>query len=217
MRRIIAFVCLTMAHSGAVKAFSQPRTRPSTCFLSRTSPLASSSSSETDQTLQGVEHLDTIRQELADHLEGWDSCVAIVATATGMDSQEAELRLAEATRWKAWATVTSDIARKYTQTTIPKPDEINETINWLQAEPLALTQEQMVAAIRRYPETYLKSPADNYKKALNVAPRQWRQSPEEFAKLVREQPRVMSLTYNCEDDGCQSECGSCWVTFRNSG
>jgi hypothetical protein len=135
-----------------------------------------------------------------------------------MERIEAELRLAEATRWKAWAIVTSELARKYIQTTIPTIDKMNQTLDWLQQSgPLQLTPDQLQTAIRNYPETYLNDPATKYKRALNVAPREWRgENQKDFDQLVRDQPRAMCLTYNCVDDGCQAECGNCWVTFRNS-
>lgn len=170
--------------------------------------------------MPGVEYLPTIREEISEHLDEWDKCVDLIVEATqqGMSREEAELRLAEATRWKAWAIVTSEMARKYLKTVLPTADALTESLEWLQSEsgPLKLSPEQLQLAFRDYSETYLQGPAQNYKKALNVAPREWRDHPEDFNQLVRDQPRAMSLTYNCLDDGCAANCGSCWVTFRNS-
>lgn len=160
--------------------------------------------------------MEEIREQLSEHITQWDSCVEVVAGATGMESEEAELRLAEATRWKAWAVVKSELARKYIKTVIPSVEEITESFTWLQSEPLLLNQEQLEVAVRDYAEIYLRTPAANFRKAKNVAPRKFRQNPDDFCQLVRNRPRALGLTYNCADDGCASECGSCWVTFENS-
>ena len=188
--------------------------------------------------MDGVQHLPTIRQELQRRqqeqvqeqptersiLEEWESCVQLIVQETGMESSEAEVRLAEATRWKAWAIVTSELGRKYIQTVLPTVEQLIQAFQWLQQQqggPLQLTRDQLVYAIRTYPETYLLTPERNFRRALNVAPREYRDTNNnnneyDFVQLVKDQPRAMSLTYNCADDGCAAECGSCWVTFRNS-
>ena len=33
--------------------------------------------------------------------------------------------------------------------------------------------------------------------------------------LIQNDPNVLQVTFNCGDEGCQSECGSCWVTYEN--
>lgn len=172
--------------------------------------------STTKDDIPGLEYLDEIREHVSEHIVQWESCVKLVAGATGMDKEEAELRLAEATRWKAYAIVKSDLARKHIKTIVPTVEDVTESIAWLQGEPLQLNREQLQAAVRNHAETYLRAPAANFKNAKNTAPRKWRQNPDEFCQLVREEPRVLGLTYNCADDGCASECGSCWVTFGNS-
>ena len=131
-----------------------------------------------------------------------------------MDKEDAEDCLAKIWQWKNWAICSSPIARKYIKTIEPDAASIAASLNWLQSGPLGLDQDVLRAGILGSPEAYLLSPEDNYNQISKVAPKKWK-DPAEFRKLLLEEPEVLQLTYNCADEGCNSNCGNCWVTFEN--
>jgi hypothetical protein len=127
------------------------------------------------------------------------------------DTEEAELYLADAFGWKGWAKA-SDTTKKYQRPKLPDAVKIIEALEWLREGPLELNEEQMQSSIAKYPKTYLDSPSDSYRKAMGTAPRKYRNHLKE---LIREDPTVLQVTYNCDGEGCASECGSCWVSYES--
>ena len=165
-----------------------------------------------------VDLLEKIRSGIdeAGGTEAWNECTDVLVNALDgafPTAADAELLLATAFSWKAWATCTSDLTRKYIQTEIPSPDQLKHSLSWLMEEgPLSLSSDQAFLAIQEYPKVYLTTPAESYKKSLNVAPRSFRTNEDTFVELIKQKPAAIQFTYNCEDEGCQSNCGSCWVT-----
>ena len=160
-------------------------------------------------------------EEAAGDLEEWNTCVSLLSNnaldgGLLLEADEAEYLLAKAHRWRAWATARSDLTRKFVKTSLPKVEELQATLNWFSEGPLQiLSSDQLLTALRAFPETYLIAPETTYQKALQVAPKEYREDPSIFHNLIMERPEALQFTVNCEDTGCQSECGSCWVTNAN--
>jgi hypothetical protein len=127
------------------------------------------------------------------------------------DIKEAELYLADAFGWKGWAKA-SEMTKKYQRTKLPDAVKIIEALEWLREGPLELNEEQMQSSIEKYPKTYLDAPNESYRKAMGTAPRKYRDNLKE---LIRQDPTVLQVTYNCDGEGCASECGSCWVSYES--
>ena len=163
-----------------------------------------------------ADYLETVREGIvqAGFDEAWEASVALLSETTDMDKEEAEECLAKAWQWKNWAVCSSSIARKYIKTIKPNAAAIATSLNWLQSGPLGLDQNILRAGILSSPEAYLLSPEENYNQILKVAPKKWK-DPADFKALLLEEPEVLQLTYNCADEGCNSNCGNCWVTFEN--
>lgn len=174
--------------------------------------LYSSVSSSTPEEI-----LSTVRQALAEegsHLEDWDASVDFLASFLETDNpQDAALCLATATSWKSWA-IAGKFARKYIQTVTPTPELLQHAVTWLEEGPLALESSLIHEYIRQHPHIYLMEPDVLYKKALGAAPRKYR-DPAVFRECILRDPTVLQVTYNCEDEGCAANCGSCWVTYSN--
>ena len=127
------------------------------------------------------------------------------------DMEEAELYLADAFGWKGWAKA-SEMTKKYQRPKLPDAVKIIEALEWLREGPLELNEEQMQSSIAQYPKTYIDAPSESYRKAMGTAPRKHRNNLKE---LVRQDPSVLQVTYNCDGEGCASECGSCWVSYES--
>jgi hypothetical protein len=196
---------------------SQHALPPTSKQFPPTTRLRSTSGSSIDTEL-----LEKIRSGVAEAggLEAWEASSQALTSKLGgalSDAQEAELLLASAFSWKSWATCTSDLTRKYIQTEIPNPDQVSEALQWLMEDgPLTLSKDEALLAIQEFPKEYLTTPSESYRKSQNVAPRSYRTDEAAFVSLVRQKPAAIQFTYNCEDEGCQSNCGSCWVTNGSS-
>ena len=94
------------------------------------------------------------------------------------EESEAELYLADAFRWKAWASAT-EMTRKYQRPVLPNADKLQEGLNWLRDGPLEMTDEMIRNNIRQYPGIYLREPNVFYKKVLGSAPRKYRKDKGE--------------------------------------
>lgn len=159
--------------------------------------------------------LPEIRDEITareGQLQEWEESVQILSNLIE-NEEDAELYLADAFRWKAWATA-SDMMKKYQQPVIPSAEKIREGINWLRDGPLAMNDDQIRKNIEQYPGIYLREPNLMYRKVLGSAPRKYRDDTA-LKFLIENDPNVLQVTFNCGDEGCQSECGSCWVTYEN--
>jgi hypothetical protein len=162
--------------------------------------------------------LPTIRDGVAEMYDAdeWDRSVSFLVEETKIEDAEAlEMALATALNWKGWA-MSSEGMRKF----IPKPyapdaSKLESALGWLKGAPLSMSQEQIGTAIQELPRVYLADPESMYAKSLSVAPKEF-QDPEAFTALVLEDFRALGNTYNCADDGCASECGNCWVTYKKS-
>lgn len=166
-----------------------------------------------------------------DDLRAWEECVRILSDAfregggddddddgagpATHDESRVELYLAAAYRWKAWASA-SPATRKYQRPRLPDPDSLSASLDWLTSAdgPLRLSPSQVRENISKHPQTYLDDPRGLYRKAMGSAPRKYR-SDDVMRKFIENDPTVLQVTYNCCDEGCQSECGSCWVTYEN--
>lgn len=170
----------------------------------------------------GADLLPEIRDEIEargkGQLQTWEESVRIVADrfpgpGASDDDDEAELCLADAFRWKAWASA-SAMARRYQKPTLPDGDRLREGLDWLRDGPLEMTDEQVRNNIRRYPGIYLREPDALYGKVMRSAPKKYRDDAV-LKQLIEMDPNILQVTFNCEEEGCQSECGSCWVTYEN--
>ena len=134
-----------------------------------------------------------------------------------MDALDAEVLLAKTFQWKGWASATP-LMRKWMTPQVPNVATLQEGFDWLTMEggPLELSQDQLRTAVLHSPKTYLmNNPESTYHLALQVAPKDVVSTPSDFKALILKDPAFLQVTYNCSDEGCQSECGSCWVTYMN--
>lgn len=186
------------------------KVQPKQCRKSRPWSLSSVST-----TVVSDEILAKIRQGLDDAggLEDWKAAIDKLCATMNIEAGEAELLLAKAHQWKAWASTRSDLMRKYITPTIPDVEKMERALLWLSSTdgPLEFTKEQLLHSIRQQPNLYLTTPEETYKQALKVAPAEYKDSSV-FRKLILERPEAIQFTFNCEETGCQSECGSCWNT-----
>lgn len=170
------------------------------------------------------ELLPTVREGIEEKgaTQEWNACAELLAAnvlvASG-DSEsdavmEAEILLASALEWRGWARVTSTIARKYMRPKLPSSEQLQAALDWLRNGPLEMTDPINLAnAIKESPTAYLVDPEAAYKTALETAPKHYK-DPETFKALLMEDPSVLECSYNCADDGCNSNCGNCWVTYE---
>lgn len=159
--------------------------------------------------------LPEIRDEIMEregHLQQWDESIKILSHLFE-NEEDAELHLADAFRWKAWA-VASDMMKKYQRPSLPNAKTIQEGIDWLRDGPLEMNTDQIRRNVEQHPEIYLREPNVMYRKVLGSAPRKYRDDSA-LKFLIETDPTVLQVTFNCGDEGCQSECGSCWVTYEN--
>jgi hypothetical protein len=165
--------------------------------------------------MAGADLLPQIRESVveADGEESWNNAATTLSSSAGIDMEEAELHLAEAFRWRRLVMCTSEIARKYIKPVVPGPD-LSQSLLWLKDGPLGLGPGQIRDAIRISPEAYLVNPAKTYKHAMAAAPKPYK-DPDAFRELCLKDPYALQCTYNCEDGGCASECGNCWVSYGN--
>ena len=77
-----------------------------------------------------------------------------------------------------------------------------------------MNTDQIRRNVEQHPEIYLREPNVMYRKVLGSAPRKYRDDSA-LKFLIETDPTVLQVTFNCGDEGCQSECGSCWVTYEN--
>lgn len=174
-----------------------------------------------------VDLLPEIRDEIIERgleLRAWEDCARILSdlfagsSSSSSDNnnnneEEAELYLADAFRWKAWASA-SAMMRKYQRPVLPDANKLREGIDWLKEGPLGMTDDQVRNNIRQHPGIYLREPNAMYKKVLGSAPRKYRDD-EVLKRFIEDDPNVLQVTYNCDGEGCQSECGSCWVAYES--
>ena len=176
----------------------------------------SSSSSSSSTTSTDFEYLETVRQGVAEagFRDEWDAAVEFLSESL-MTREEAEDSLAKAWNWRGWAIVTSPIARKFIKTVEPNAEQIRTAVEWFcDGGPLApLPDDVLAAGVRERPETYLISPDVAYDKALESAPEPYN-DPKQFRETLLRSPSILGCTFNCADTGCNSECGSCWVSFQ---
>ena len=173
--------------------------------------LASTPHSKTNEEL-----LSEIRDEILERegqLESWDGCAQIVSEILLDEEEDAELYLADAFRWKAWASA-SDMMRKYQKPVLPDEKVLQEGIDWLRDGPLGMSDHQIRDNIQQYPGIYLREPHTLYKKVVGSAPRKYRDD-DMLKRLIENDPNILQVTFNCDGEGCQSECGSCWVAYEN--
>ena len=126
---------------------------------------------------------------------------------------EAEDSLAKAWNWRSWAVVKSPMARKFIKPIKPDVEQIRAAVQWLREGPLAVPDAVLVTGVREHPAVYLLAPQVTYEQALSVAPEPY-SSPNVFRETLLRSPSVLGCTFNCVDQGCNSECGSCWVSFQ---
>jgi hypothetical protein len=140
--------------------------------------------------------------------EIWDASVEILPEET------AESVLMKAYGWTAWAKA-SEKTKKYHRPKLPDPKQIQDSLRWLQTGPLHISQEEHILLtnmITTCPEACLLRPQDQYKSCRETAPRSYR---DQLVDLIRNDPSVFELSYNCDGGGCASECGRCWVSYEN--
>lgn len=169
-----------------------------------------SSSTNTD-----FDYLETVREGIAEAglSDDWDEAAAFLSDAAAIERREAEDSLARAWNWRGWAVVKSQIARRFIRPAPPDPRQLQTAIRWLREGPLAVPDTALVRGVREHPDVYLISPEEMYGKALEAAPEEY-QSPDAFRETLLRTPSVLGCIYNCVDTGCNSNCGSCWVSFQ---
>lgn len=175
------------------------------------------------------ELLPIVRDGIAEqgHTEAWQECVQILVNAEALpllrgNEEQAEVLLAAALEWRGWARVSSALARKYMSPKPPDPVQLQGALTWLTQEgPLASLFGDssksilLLEAIQSSPTAYLVDPATSYQEAISTAPEPYRNAPDPFHTLLANDPSALQNDYNCKDgdDGCNSECGTCWVSY----
>lgn len=161
----------------------------------------------------------------------WDAAVDAIASYCGGDHIHAHLVLAKAYGWKAWVEMNQPVYIK------PKPPhpvaQIRHSLKWLREGPLGMTEDELKSALLVKPLPYLTNPAKKYKGAISCAPEQWR-AREVFRELLRREPKVLQLTWNCqytdpferdrvlgvlatgESFHCDGKCTKCWRSVTPS-
>lgn len=176
------------------------------------------STSSYSLTIGESELLEKVRTSIDENegKEDWKSCVDLLrqsAFADEVDDDLAEWYLAKAMGWVAWNRVTSAIARKYMpKPTIPNVDDLQNALEWMKS---TAELPDITKAIETSPESYLKNPAQSYQKVKSCAPREYRNDKQQLKELLRSNPSAIQNNYNCDGEGCNSECGNCWVSFAN--
>ena len=160
-----------------------------------------------------TDYLESVRDGVqeAGFGDAWTQAASKLSESTELNMEEAEDCLARAWNWKNWAICSSPIARKYIKPQDPNVESIVTALEWV-TEHLELNPGTLKEGILQSPEAYLKAPEQSYTQALKVAPKKW-STPDDFKALLAEDPTVLQRTYNCEDEGCNSECGNCWVQY----
>jgi len=175
-----------------------------------------STSTETDLD---IDLLTEVRSEIFSRDGGEDAWTETTSYLTNdvfdssLSQEEVELLLATTFRWKAYVKASS-IMKKYQYPTLPDPAKIKQGVEWLKEGLLEMSMEQICKNIQSLPHTYLKDPEGSYKKALGSAPKKYRDAST-LKALIEHDPAVLGITVNCADEGCASECGSCWVAYGN--
>eukprot|EP00587_Corethron_hystrix_P012974 CAMPEP_0113310550 /NCGR_PEP_ID=MMETSP0010_2-20120614/8153_1 /TAXON_ID=216773 ORGANISM="Corethron hystrix, Strain 308" /NCGR_SAMPLE_ID=MMETSP0010_2 /ASSEMBLY_ACC=CAM_ASM_000155 /LENGTH=158 /DNA_ID=CAMNT_0000166033 /DNA_START=255 /DNA_END=732 /DNA_ORIENTATION=- /assembly_acc=CAM_ASM_000155 len=123
----------------------------------------------------------------------WAEASSYLEEISGLDTDHAHDTLAQAWGWKNWATCSSAIARKYLRPIKPDAEAVKRSLEWLKEGPLEMDKETLRAGLISSPEAYLKDPATNYKRALKMAPSQWK-DPAEFKTLLFQDPSVLERT-----------------------
>jgi hypothetical protein len=144
--------------------------------------------------------------------DAWKDSTQLLSDLFGTE-EEAELYLATAFCWKDWAKA-SDMMKRYQKPVLPDASKVQEALVWLKEGPLELNEDQVRSSIREYPKIYLVEPKESYRKVMSSAPRNYR-DPSVLKELIKDDPNVLQVTYNCDGEGCSSECGSCWVSYAN--
>ena len=173
-------------------AFSTTYVPPSVISQKQSSSSSSvivlASSSTTD-----VDLLSEIRDEIIERegqLQSWEDSIQVLTdlfkeedeTEESQHNNNVELYLADAFRWKAWASA-SETMRKYQRPVMPDADTIQEGITWLKDGPLEMKDEIIRRNIQKHPEIYLREPNKLYKKVIGSAPRKYRD--DSILKQVR--------------------------------
>ena len=77
-----------------------------------------------------------------------------------------------------------------------------------------MNDDQVRNNIWQYPAIYLREPNVMYRKVLGSALRKYRDD-EVLKQFIEDDPNILQVTFNCDGEGCQSECGSCWVAYES--
>ena len=178
-------------------AFSTTYVPPSVISQTQSSVivLLASSSSTTD-----VDLLSEIRDEIIERegqLQSWENSIQVLTDLFKEEDEteesqhsNVELYLADAFRWKAWASA-SETMRKYQRPVMPDADTIQEGITWLKDGPLGMKDEIIRRNIQKHPDIYLREPNKLYKKVIGSAPRKYRDD------AILKQVRVLYPIHIC--------------------
>jgi hypothetical protein len=165
-----------------------------------------------------LDYLELVREGIQEggQEDEWDEATQILMESTLLSQQDAQDCLARALNWRNWALCKSKIAKRYIKPKPPNAQSLKVSLDWLKGDPLFLTDpDKLQMAILSNPEPYLLSPKESYQKALQVAPSKYKHDPLDFIRFVLANPYALGCVYNCVNDGCNSECGSCWVSYEN--
>jgi len=195
------------------------QTRPTTCAFtdnniprsrSPTTAVAAAASSISSNN-SNADLLPDIREAVmeAGGEQAWTEATQILSDFFASSEEDAELCLADAYRWKAYVKA-SDMMKLRQNPVIPDATKVREALVWLQEGPLEMNDRQMRTCIREYPSIYLVEPKESYRKVMGSAPRNYRDAGI-LKELIEDDPNILQVTYNCDGEGCQSVCGSCWV------
>jgi hypothetical protein len=164
------------------------------------------------------ELLEKIREGVSEagFEEAWKGSVDEITSFVGIDVEHAEMCLAQALEWKAWAMAPSPTFRKYIKTKEPIVRELKDNLSWMVGKPLQLEIELLKQGILQFPGVYLVDSQVSFEKAISCAPIEYK-SIECFRNQLAADLSILKNTYNCDtaEEGCAGNCGSCWVTYGN--
>ncbi|MEW5317122.1 MAG: hypothetical protein WDW38_008449 [Sanguina aurantia] len=154
----------------------------------------------TDQSLETLNY----RLELESAYEPWLECVEELKLA-GLGQDAAERAVSKAYGWTYSAYWRGEQAE-----VIPALESMQESLLVLQG--LGLTEAELAALLKTFPEALACHPEDQLQKNLTRLREEYKLNGKVLVKALARQPRILGYTFSCEGD-CAGECHKCWARF----